>query len=115
MYAVGGFTSSEKERCRMFTGNMDRLLTPSERLSLKCETESSIWVSTDATLAWIGGIAWNGRKFPRGKIGDIGKILGLQLAIDWWIGACEMIAAAVEIMISPLYPWGEKIHNLAHG
>ena len=83
----------------LFTGDMNRLLTPPERLALKCETGSFICVSTDATLEWIGGISWRGRQYFRASISEVKKILRVQPENVRSIGACETIAAVIAIMI----------------
>ena len=103
MYAAEEFMSSEEEWRKLFTGGMNRLLTPSGRLSLKCETGSSIWLPNDATLGWIGGISWHDRRCFRAKVSDIKQILGVQPEVEWGIGACEMIATVIAIMIGSLY------------
>ena len=90
---------TEEQWKRLFTGNMNRLLTPAERLSLKCEKGSFIWISTDATLEWIRCISWRDKRCFRFGFIDVKEALGISTDTELGIGACEMLAAVISTMI----------------
>ena len=99
VYAIGGFMKTEEQWRRLFTGNMNRLLNPADRLSLKCEKGPFIWISTDATLDWASGISWGDKRCFRFKVSEIKDALCISPDTELGIGACEMLAALISIMI----------------
>ena len=64
--------TSDAQWRRMSRGNLIRLLTPEQRLSVhlnrispRFASDAFIWVSVDATLSTLGGLSWGGREFFR--------------------------------------------------
>ena len=87
----------------LFHGSLFRLLPLHERLALKMEVQPFVWVTVDATLEYIGGVSWHGNECFRMSATECKRICGLGSDIVLKIGECEMLAAALAIVI-----WGIK-------
>ena len=72
LMAVFDIMDSDDRWRAAFNGNLIRLLTPEQRLTVKLNQISSrylddcfVWLSADATLTTVGGLSWGGREFFR--------------------------------------------------
>ena len=96
---------SESRWKDMFRGNLIRLLTPEQRLSIRLDRTSPqfipdrfVWVSVGATLEVLGGLSWGDREFFRCSTDAVLPHFRPPVIGDPIISECELVAATMAIM-----------------
>ena len=105
MDTVFDLTHSEYQWRGIFHGDLIRLLTPGQRLSVRMGRISPrfipdrfAWVSVDATLDLMGGLSWGAREFFRTPASRALPHFRAPVTGGPIIGECELTAATMAIM-----------------